>query len=51
MKLGGQLQQLGLKTAFDQPKRSANFDRMAPRKPDDYLAIGEVFTKPVPLAG
>jgi serpin B len=45
MTLGGQLQQLGLKTAFDIPKRSANFDRMAPRKPDDYLAIGEVFHK------
>jgi serpin B len=45
MALGSQLQQLGLKTAFDVPKRSANFDRMAPRKPDDYLAIGEVFHK------
>jgi serpin B len=43
--LSGQLQQLGLKTAFDQPKRSANFDRMAPRKPDDYLYIGDVFHK------
>jgi serpin B len=45
MALGGQLQQLGLKTAFDVPKRSANFDRMAPRKPDDYLYIGQVFHK------
>jgi len=45
MALGGQLQQLGLKTAFDNPKRSANFDRMAPRKPDDYLAISDVFHK------
>jgi len=45
IKLGSQLQKLGLKTAFDQPKRSANFDRMAPRKPDDYLAIGEVYHK------
>jgi serpin B len=45
MTLGSQLQQLGLKTAFDQPKGSANFDHMAPRKPDDYLAIGEVFHK------
>jgi serpin B len=43
--LGSQLQQLGLKTAFDDPKRSANFDRMAPRTPDDYLAIGEVYHK------
>jgi serpin B len=45
MALGEQLQQLGLKTAFDVPKRSANFDRMAPRKPDDYLAISDVFHK------
>ncbi len=43
--LGNQLKQLGLKTAFDDPKRSANFDRMAPRKPNDYLAIGAVFHK------
>jgi len=41
--LGAALQALGLKTAFDQPRGSANFDRMAPRKPDDYLFIGEVF--------
>jgi serpin B len=39
------LQALGLLTAFDQPRGSANFDRMAPRKPDDYLFIGEVFHK------
>ncbi|HXA80182.1 MAG TPA: serpin family protein, partial [Opitutaceae bacterium] len=45
MALGSQLQQLGLKAAFDVPKRSANFDRMAPRKPDDYLYIGQVFHK------
>jgi len=43
--LGQTLQALGLKTAFDQPHGSANFDRMAPRKPDDYLFIGEVFHK------
>jgi serpin B len=34
-----------MKTAFDQPQGSANFDRIAPRKPDDYLAISEVFHK------
>lgn len=45
MALGDALQSLGLKTAFDVPKRSANFDRMAPRKPDDYLYIGQVFHK------
>jgi serpin B len=43
--LGGVLQSLGMKTAFDRPRRSANFDRMAPRKPDDYLCISEVFHK------
>jgi len=45
MQLGTALQNLGMKTAFDQPKGSANFDRMAPRKPDDYLCIGEIFHK------
>jgi len=43
--LGQTLQALGLKTAFDQPRGSANFDRMASRKPDDYLFIGAVFHK------
>lgn len=45
MLLAKTLQALGLKTAFDQPAGSANFDRMAPRQPDDYLSIGEVFHK------
>lgn len=36
---------LGMKTAFDQPRGSANFDRMAPRKPNDYLFISQVFHK------
>jgi len=36
---------LGMKTAFDQPQGSANFDRMAPRKPNDYLYISQVFHK------
>ncbi|MGA3006322.1 MAG: serpin family protein [Opitutaceae bacterium] len=43
--LNSELAKLGLKTAFDDPKHSANFDRMAPRKPDDYLYIGAVFHK------
>jgi serpin B len=43
--LAAALQALGLKTAFDLPRGSANFDRMAPRKPDDYLYIGAVFHK------
>jgi serine protease inhibitor len=36
---------LGMKTAFDQPRGSANFDRMAPRKSNDYLYISQVFHK------
>jgi len=43
MPLGETLQTLGMRTAFDKPERSANFDRMAPRKPDDYLFISEVY--------
>jgi serpin B len=45
MALSKALQSLGMKTAFDQPRGSANFDRMAPRKPDDYLGISEVMHK------
>jgi len=41
--LGALLRGLGMTTAFDQPRGSADFDRMAPRKPDDYLYISEVF--------
>lgn len=44
-KLGKVLQSLGMKSAFDQPRGSANFDRMAPRKANDYLCISEVFHK------
>ena len=36
---------LGMKSAFGMPKGSANFERIAPRKPDDYLAISEAFHK------
>ena len=43
--LADKLQTLGMRSAFDQPKGSANFDKIAPRKPDDYLAISEVFHK------
>jgi serpin B len=43
IRLGNVLESLGMKTAFDLPTGSANFDRIAPRKPDDYLAISEVF--------
>ncbi|HUJ43015.1 MAG TPA: serpin family protein [Opitutaceae bacterium] len=41
--LGALLRELGMTTAFNQPPGSADFDRMAPRKPDDYLCISEVF--------
>jgi serpin B len=34
---------LGMATAFDQPPGSANFNRMAPRRPDQYLYISKVF--------
>ena len=43
--LGKALRGLGMTTAFDQPPGSANFDRMAPRKPNDYLCISEVIHK------
>jgi serpin B len=39
------LQALGMKSAFDIPQGSANFDKMAPRKPNDYLHISNVFHK------
>lgn len=45
MSLGRTLQALGMKNAFDQPQGSANFDRIASRRPDDYLCISEVFHK------
>jgi serpin B len=43
--LSSQLESLGMRTAFDQPPGSANFDRLAPRKPEDYLYISQVFHK------
>jgi serpin B len=39
------LEMLGMKTAFDDPQGSANFDRMSPRRPNKYLAISNVFHK------
>jgi serpin B len=45
LSLSQALQSLGLKQAFDIPVGSANFDRMAPRRPNDYLYISEVFHK------
>ena len=43
IKLARELQALGMKTAFDLPPGSANFDRAAPRRPNGYLAISDVF--------
>jgi serpin B len=43
--LADKLQVLGMRSAFDLPPGSANFDRIAPRKPNDYLAISQVFHK------
>ncbi|MFZ4683582.1 MAG: serpin family protein [Terrimicrobiaceae bacterium] len=39
------LQALGMKNAFDIPQGSANFDGIAPRRPNDYLYISDVFHK------
>jgi len=39
------LQSLGIKAAFDIPRGSADFDGMAPRRPDDYLFLSDVFHK------
>lgn len=36
---------MGMPLAFDKPTGSADFSRMAPRKPDDYLCISEVVHK------
>ncbi len=36
---------LGMKTSFNVPPGSANFDKIAPRKPDDYLYISNIFHK------
>jgi len=43
--LADNLKELGMKTAFDEPQGSADFDRMSPRRPNKYLAISNVFHK------
>jgi serpin B len=43
--LGEALQKLGMTSAFDKPRGSANFDLIAPRRPNDYLYISDVFHK------
>lgn len=36
---------LGMPSAFDDPQGSADFDAMAPRRPNDYLYLSNVFHK------
>jgi len=43
--LADTLKSLGIKAAFDIPHGSADFGGMAPRKPDDYLYLSDVFHK------
>jgi serpin B len=45
MLLTGALQELGMTSAFDKPPGSANYNRMAPRRMEDYLYISNVFHK------
>jgi serpin B len=39
------LEILGMESAFDVPQGSANFNGIAPRRPNDYLYISDVFHK------
>ena len=43
--LAEKFEALGMKNAFNDPLGSANFDRIAPRKPNDYLYISQIFHK------
>ena len=43
--LAEKFEALGMKTAFNHPAGSANFDRIAPRKPNEYLYISQIFHK------
>jgi serpin B len=45
MALAEKFEALGMKTAFDKPQGSANFDKMAPRTSRDYLYISQIFHK------
>lgn len=45
MALAEKFQALGMKSPFDIPRGSANFDGIAPRKPNDYLYISQIFHK------
>lgn len=43
--LAEELARMGMPTAFDKPQGSADFSRMGPRRPDDYLYISQVIHK------
>ena len=43
--LADKLKALGMKSAFDEPRGSANFDKIAPRRANDDLYISQVFHK------
>jgi serpin B len=43
--LSAALKRLGMRAAFDEPRGSADFGRMAERRPSDYLYVGEVLHK------
>ncbi len=43
--LAATLKALGMHSAFDEPAGSANFGRIAPRKPNGYLYLSQVFHK------
>jgi serpin B len=45
MALSRELLALGMRSAFDQPQSSANFDGIAPRQENNYLYLSEVFHK------
>jgi serpin B len=45
LSLADEFKAMGMKTAFDEPQGSANFERMAPRLPNDYLFISHIFHK------
>jgi len=45
MNLTDLLGSMGMPSAFDRPRGSADFDAMAPRRPNDYLFISGVYHK------
>jgi serpin B len=45
MALAEKFEALGMKSPFDQPPGSANFSKIAPRRPNNYLYISQIFHK------